>query len=93
MSLATLLVLAVIIGYIVSSKHRRDKRVYRLVEIVLSISVLVIVFTVGSRAGFILRSSGSLSFLIYASLLFSFAGILLSLLFGFIVSKTGEWSW
>ena len=93
MSLAALLVLAVIIGYIISSKHGENKGVYRLVEVVLSISVLVIVFTVGGRAGFILRSSGSLSFLIYASLLFSFAGILLSLLFGFIVSKIGEGSW
>ena len=91
--MAALLVLAVIMGYIISSKHGENKMVYRLVEVILSISVLVIVFTVGGRAGAILRSSGSWSFLIYASLLFSFAGILLSLLLGFIVSKMGEGNW
>ncbi|MCE4606435.1 MAG: hypothetical protein F7B59_03785 [Desulfurococcales archaeon] len=94
MSLTVLLVLAVILGYTVSLRHGESMGIYRLIEAVLSISVLTIVFTVGGRAGFILRSSGSLGFLLYASILFSFTGIMLSLLLGFIVSKwvrrTGE---
>jgi hypothetical protein len=92
-SLAVILILAVILGYINSSKHFSTEKMSRLFDIVLSASVLIIVFTVGSRAGFILRSSGSWIFLVEASLLFSIAGITLSLLSGLIVQKMGDRDW
>ncbi len=88
-----MLVLAVILGYIGSSKYKGNEKLYEIIDLVLSASTLVIVFTIGIRAGFILRSSGSWGFLVEASALFSIAGILLSLLSGFIISKTGDRDW
>ena len=92
MDLVAPLVVTVALGYYFNCKSRsRSIRVEKLVELVLSVSVLVIVFSVGGRAGSLVRSSSNLGFIALTTTAFCFAGVILSFLSGFIVWRLGGW--
>ncbi len=92
MDLVAPLVIAVALGYYYKRKSRRRlTSVEGLVELVLSVSVLVIVFSVGGRAGSLVRSSSHLGFIVLTTSAFCFAGVILSFLSGFIVWRLGGW--